>query len=77
MLGIKDMEKVGRVCCNFSDFCQKEDADCATMLVASLSLFATSLKCVTVPDKNGKRLERMKAMLPDLLEAYNADFPID
>lgn len=73
-----DYAKAQEMCREFLKVAQKNNADAETIFFASFSLFMGALTVVTNADpKTGRKYERMREMVPGLMDAYNKDFPID
>ena len=73
-----DNDKANALCREFSNHALKIEADVPTMILAAIRMLLTMLTIVTVPDpKTGRKRERIMEMLPGLIGAYEADFPID
>ncbi len=72
-----DQRKSNAIGSAFINICKEVDADSQTILITTLRMFLATLYAVTVPDENGKKFERMKAMIIPMVEACNADYPFD
>lgn len=73
-----DMTKAQVLCDVFANKALEIGANTQTSLLAAMRIFMTILMVITTPDpETGRKYERMRKMVPGMMDAYNADYPID
>lgn len=73
-----DTAKASVLCERFAENAKVLDCNLETILFASMRLFMTILEVITVADpKTGRKYERMRKIAPQMMDAWNADYPID
>lgn len=73
-----DCAKAQEMCLEFLKIAKKNNVDAENIFFASFRLFMGALTVVTNADpKTGRKYERMREIVPALMDAYNKDFPID
>ena len=61
----------------FLEKAKELNATSQTMLLAAMRTLISILAVIATPDENGKKYPRIREMIVPLLDAFNADYPID
>ena len=72
-----DMQIAHELGVAFSEKAKELNATSETMFLASMRILISILKCITIPDENGKKYPRIREMIVSMMDAFNADYPID
>ena len=72
-----DMQIAHELGVAFSEKAEELNATWQTILLASMRILTSILKRITIPDENGKKYPRIREMIVPMMDAFNADYPID
>ena len=61
----------------FAEKGKELNATSETLILGAMRILVSVLKAITLPDGNGKKYPRIRGMIVPILDAFNADYPID